>query len=255
MLSNLPLFAGQESLILACHIAGVYDVNRSETLVHDDFSVVQQWAESVQRVGLKGILFHNSFSPETCERYGSDHLVFVKVDYNSSLNPNAFRYTVYRDFIKKYGVFIENLFVTDVTDVVLLQNPFVQSLFTEHPHALFCGDEPKPLRNDWMLEHATHLRSKIADYAAYEAEFATATLLNCGIIGGSIQVMTLFMEQLASIHEHHNTDNRTAYTGDMGAFNYLVRTKYNDQLIHGAPVNTVFKGYEENRKDCWFRHK
>jgi hypothetical protein len=63
------------------------------------------------------------------------------------------------------------------------------------------------------------------------------------------------MEQLASIHEQHNLDNKTAYTGDMGAFNYLVRTKYNDQLIHGAPVNTVFKGYEENRKDCWFRHK
>jgi hypothetical protein len=246
---------GKECLVLACYISGVYDVNRSEILNSDDFSIVQQWAESVQRAGLKGILFHNSFSPATCERYSSDHLVFVQVDYTSPLNPNAFRYLVYNDFIKKHGVSIENLFVTDVTDVVLLQNPFVQPLFTENPHALFCGDEPKPLRNDWMLEHANHLRSKIADYAAYEAEFATATLLNCGIIGGSIEVMSSFMEQLASIHEQHNLDNKTAYTGDMGAFNYLVRTKYNDQLIHGAPVNTVFKGYEENRKDCWFRHK
>jgi hypothetical protein len=41
----------------------------------------------------------------------------------------------------------------------------------------------------------------------------------------------------------------------MGAFNYLVRTQFNHQLLHGAPVNTVFKMYETERNDCWFRHK
>jgi len=41
----------------------------------------------------------------------------------------------------------------------------------------------------------------------------------------------------------------------MGAFNYLVRTQYNSNLIHGKPVNTVFKGFEVERTDCWFRHK
>jgi hypothetical protein len=41
----------------------------------------------------------------------------------------------------------------------------------------------------------------------------------------------------------------------MGAFNYLARTKFNDRLRHGFPVNTVFKAYEEARSDCWFRHK
>jgi hypothetical protein len=41
----------------------------------------------------------------------------------------------------------------------------------------------------------------------------------------------------------------------MGAFNYLMRIKFNEQVIHGAPVNTVFKSYENEREDCWFRHK
>jgi len=41
----------------------------------------------------------------------------------------------------------------------------------------------------------------------------------------------------------------------MGAFNYLTRTQFNEQIIHGTPVNTVFKGYENERTDCWFRHK
>ena len=64
-----------------------------------------------------------------------------------------------------------------------------------------------------------------------------------------------FLQQLCAIHQHANYNNKTAYTGDMGAFNYLARTVFNQQLIHGAPVNTVFKGYEIDRNDCWFRHK
>jgi hypothetical protein len=52
-----------------------------------------------------------------------------------------------------------------------------------------------------------------------------------------------------------NRDNKTEYTGDMGVFNYVARTQYNSQLIYGAPVNTVFKNYETERSDCWFRHK
>jgi hypothetical protein len=67
--------------------------------------------------------------------------------------------------------------------------------------------------------------------------------------------MQHFIEQLAAIHEQYNLNNTTAYTGDMGAFNYLVRTSFNNNLMHGYPVNTIFKAYELDRQDCWFRHK
>jgi hypothetical protein len=106
-----------------------------------------------------------------------------------------------------------------------------------------------------MIAHSEHLRKNIADYAAYESKFANETLLNCGIIGGAASLFFDFLKQLCAIHQHANRENKTAYTGDMGVFNYLVRTQFNDQLIHGAPVNTVFKLYEDERKDCWFRHK
>lgn len=106
-----------------------------------------------------------------------------------------------------------------------------------------------------MKFHAKHLRSKITDYAEYENTFQKETLLNCGIIGGHTPVMQDFIEKLCDIHQQYNYDNTTAYTGDMGAFNYLARTQFNNQLQHGAPVNTVFKRYENDRTDCWFRHK
>jgi hypothetical protein len=194
-------------------------------------------------------------SEETCTTNQNNNVKFVKVAHNPMYNPNIYRYFIYRNYLKTTDKKIENLFVTDVSDVVIVQNPFVQPLFIENQNSLFCGDEEKLLDNDWMQAHSTHLRNKIEDYLEYEIQFKKAQLLNCGIIGGNIKIMQPFLEKLCTIHEQYNADNKTSYTGDMGAFNYLARTQFNNQLVFGAPVNTIFKNYETNRSDCWFRHK
>ena len=242
-------------LVLACHITGIYDVNRSTTLPGDSYELVQAWAESVASAKLQGVLFHNNFSEETCARYANEYISFVRIDYNPIYNPNVFRYLVYRDYLVKCTEPIKGVFVTDVSDVTLGQNPFAHPFYIENPSSLFCGDEPKPLLNDWMIAHGEHLRSQIPDYVEYEERFASETLLNCGVFGGHYPLFMDFLQQLCEIHETYNHSNLTAYTGDMGAFNYLARTRFNENLRHGFPVNTEFKAYENERIDCWFRHK
>jgi hypothetical protein len=249
-----PAHTGRQ-VVMACHITGHYDVNRSQTLPGDDFSLVQDWADSIAALGIEGILFHNNLSERTCQTYANTYLTFIRISHDPRFNPNVYRYLLYRGYLRTHAQEIESLFVTDVSDVVVVNNPFVQPLFRANPGTVFCGDEPICLDNDWMRAHATHLRQNIGDYAHYEAAFAAAPLLNCGIIGGDIQVMQELMEALAHLHETYNHNNQTAYTGDMGAFNYLLRTRFADRLLHGPPVNTVFKGYEVDREDCWFRHK
>jgi hypothetical protein len=243
-----------KDLIIASHITGVYDVNRNEVLANDDFSIVSKWAKSISDLNLQGIIFHNNFSQETCDAHQNNTIRFVKIDYDSSYNPNVYRYYLYNEFLKLYSHQINNVFFTDVSDVVVLKNPFVQKLFLEHPNAIFCGDEPEILDNEWMQNHSQHLRTKIPGYASYEEKFKNNSLLNCGIIGGNSAVMKSFINNLWSIHTSFNNDNRSKFTGDMGAFNYLVRTKYNNQLIHGNPVNTEFKKYIADAI-CWFQHK
>lgn len=255
MSENYPKLSPNSNLILACHITGVYDVNRSTTLQNDNFELVRTWAESVTASKLNGVLFHNGFSEETCQTYENEHLTFVKITYNPQFNPNVYRYLVYLDFLEKQANPPANIFVTDVSDVTLVNNPFTDPLFIATTNTLFCGDEPTVLANEWMLAHASSLRSQIDDYADYEARFAGDTLLNCGIIGGAYPLFLAFLQELCAIHRRYNSENKTAYTGDMGAFNYLVRTKFNELLHHGFPVNTGFKAYEESRNDCWFRHK
>ncbi len=244
-----------EPVIMACHFTGIYDVNRNTTLHADDYNIVKAWADSITTLQLKGILFHNNFSEATCKIYQSDYIQFIKVHHDASFSPNVYRYFIYHQFLQQQAHNISGFFVTDVADVVAVKNPFKDSLFVNNPATIFCGDEPKIVDDEWMKAHATHLRNNIADYAAYEETFKNSTLLNCGIIGGHTAVMQGFVEKLMLIHLKHNRHNPTAYTGDMGAFNYLIRTQYNQQLYHGQPVNTAFKGYETERSDCWFRHK
>jgi hypothetical protein len=251
----MPILKIDKNLILACQISGIYDVNRNETLADDDYSLIKDWCESIINLDLQGIIFHNNYSETFCEAFSNNNIEFIKVEYDPNFNPNIYRYSIYEQFLKSHFKQIKNVFVTDVSDVVVIKNPFEQPPYKANPNFIFCGDEPKKLENEWMKSHSQHLRNKIEDYAEYEEKYKDETLLNCGIIGGNINVMSAFIEQLSTLHQNYNFDNKTAYTGDMGAFNYLIRTKFNDKFLHGFPINTEFKAYQNEREDCWFRHK
>jgi hypothetical protein len=248
-------FKPSTDVIMACHITGVYDINRNTTLENDNYELVRDWAESVAKQHVQGIIFHNNFTLDTCEKFKNEYISFIKINYNNQFNPNVYRYFVYYDFLQQHVQFFKSIFITDITDVALVNNPFIDSYFIENSAAIFCGDEPKTLNNDWMRDHSAHLRNNISDYVEYESKFGSETLLNCGIIGSKAPIIFDFIKKLCAIHEYANSANQTAFTGDMGAFNYLARTQFNSHLRHGAPINTVFKMYEDERQDCWFRHK
>lgn len=243
------------NIICASLLTGAYDVNRNETLNADDFEAIRVWYNSVGALRLSAVIFHNNFSAATEKQYTTDQIRFVRVDFDTTYNANIYRYFVYNDFFALHANEISNVFVTDITDVAVLQNPFETELFTQQKNALFCGDEPKKLDNEWMREHCTHLRNNISDFAAFEYTHRENALLNCGIIGGSLTIMRQLMAEITAIHRAYAPTNTTAYTLDMGAFNYVARTVFRQNLVHGSPVNTVFKGYETARQDVWFRHK
>lgn len=253
--SKIFQFSSSNNLILACHISGVYDVNRNITLEDDSYELVSRWVNSVSKAKIQGIIFHNNFSLKTISKYTNEYVSFIKIDYNPQFNPNTFRYFVYRDFLKQHANLIKSVFVTDVSDVTVVKNPFIDPYFMDNTTSIFCGDESKILENDWMYAHSTHLRNQIDNFSDYEKNFRNEILLNCGIIGGGFTIFYEFIQKLCSIHQQFNSDNPSAYTGDMGAFNYLARTQYNENLKFGVPVNTIFKMYEGDRQDCWFRHK
>lgn len=252
-ISNQPSIKNQ--LILGCHITGVFDVNRRETLPPDEYPLIEKWATSIKKNNLKGILFHNNFSEASIKQHTSTNLEFVAIIYNEQFTPNVFRYFAYLEYVKKNQESIDSFFVTDVSDVEVINNPFITTLFAENPKSIFCGDEDKNLDDEWMHDHNTHFRDSVPGFEHFETNFKDSILLNCGIIGGKTDIMINFLEALCEFHHVYNNNNRTQYTGDMGGFNFICRTKFNLNLIHGAPVNTMFKKYENENFNCWFRHK
>ena len=82
------------NLVMACHFTGIYDVNRSQTLNDDDYSLVKAWADSLAALRMNGILFHNNFSEATCAAHQNDFIQFIRVAYNFDYSPNLYRYFV-----------------------------------------------------------------------------------------------------------------------------------------------------------------
>lgn len=244
-----------KNVICASVFTGVYDVNRREMLLQDDFSIIEKWYNSILDIGLSGFVFHNGFSEHTIAKYQSESIQFIKVGFDGQLNANVFRYLVYEDFLKRYRHSIEHIFFTDIGDVELIKNPFEDAFFLQNSDAIFCGDEVDVLDNPWMREHCTHLRNLIPGFSDFEEKNKSQTLLNCGIIGGKASLLFSLMQKLSGMHQTITISNKTPYTLDMGAFNFIVRTQFPDKIIHGFPVNTRFKFYETERMDCWFRHK
>lgn len=249
------MFKVSGNLICASLFTGVFDVNRSEMLPEDDFQLIEKWCSSIQKLGLQGIVFHNTFSEKTISERENEHIHFIRVDFQTKLNANVYRYLVYLDFLKKFGHQIQNIFFTDIADVEVVKNPFTDLLFTQNPNSLFCGDEEELLDNPWMKDHCKHLRNLIPEFSDFEEINKAEVLLNCGVIGGQTTVMLSILEVLSLIHSTITISNETPFTLDMGAFNFVARTKFGDRLKHGFPVNTRFKSYESQRTDCWFRHK
>ena len=251
----MPADNNYNGLVLCCHIAAIFDVNRQTILPANDFSALEPWVNAVVARGVNAIIFHNHFTAATIARHAHPLVKFKRVPYNDTYNPNVFRYFAYRHYLQKYGHNVSAVFMTDATDVVMQRNPFTDPFFLKQPNILFCGDEPKPLHNDWMREHGEYFRKQSDAYARFEETFKNEPLLNCGIIGGQTALIATLLEALCTFHRQYNQHNPTAFTGDMGAFNFTARTLFNNALVHGEPVNTVFKQYENTRTDCWFQHK
>lgn len=76
-----------KTLILACHITGVYDVNRNNILSNNDYLLVQDWANSIINLDLNGVIFHNNFSVATCQKFTNKNITFIKIAHKKQYNP------------------------------------------------------------------------------------------------------------------------------------------------------------------------
>lgn len=190
----------------------------------------------------------------SCKKTDCDLVVLVDTDkkrelttpyqrilVESVVNPYFQRWLSQFQYLRDHPE-IDNVFCVDATDVTILKNPF---LYTE-PGKIYCGDEPSLLANTWMLNHG-----KDEPIRLFLLRHRTMPLLNSGVIGGSREDVMRICRDIAMLY----FDNGRKFPNEMGSFNYILRTKYNDRLVYGRNVTTVFKTFDTQNDESWICHK
>ena len=235
-------FREKEDIILTCFFTKVKDTQRATSLLVD-VSLLSPLIDSKQRQRL--IILTDSFSDSD-----DNNVQYIKVE--TSLNNVYFqRWVNYYQYIRQNKDKINRIFIVDATDVEMLNNPFPNMISGK----LYVGDEAERTGCEWLTRHHPH--ELIQDFIKQNEN---KVLLNAGLLGGDVDDVISFINKFLSFYfqaesDHHfNNIKPDCGTTDMGLFNYIARTHFEDILIHGTQVNTVFKSDKVNNVS-WFKHK
>lgn len=195
-------------------------------------------ATSCRKHGVKFKIFHD------CLPIDTDEFPWVKGPRDQA--PNVYRWEIYRDYLEKNPA--PFVFMVDSTDVEVLRNPFISM----NPGRLYSGDEQEKTDNIWMRRNQQPHLASLRDYRSFISHHHNSPLLNCGIVGGSQDLVMEYLGHRVEIHREH-TRGVLAST-DMAVHNYIARKYFKGRISHGIKVNTRFKQYEYNTVS-FFKHK
>jgi hypothetical protein len=215
-------------------------------------TILDQWYRSGERLckkynNIQMVVLYDQLSEDVMNKCNSNYIKFIKVDDCALSDPYIYRWVVYRQFLEKNAKSIENIFFTDLPDVVIKQNPFLHV----NKDTLYLGDQPEPWWRKWLKTRTMYYAQRIEDMTQIYNKWRHLDVLNAGILGGHIELVISFVNKMAEyIEKTADIESGT----DMILFNYIAR-KYFNNIKHGEPVNSVFWKYQASRDDVWFIHK
>jgi hypothetical protein len=166
------------------------------------------------------------------------------------INPYSQRWISYYEYLVANRHKIDKVFCVDATDVEMLKDPFPHM----EPGKLYTGDEPGQIGCEWMTRH-----HKSPVLQAFFKSYGKKQIVNAGLLGGDVDTVIEFCKAMMDFYFEAESDSfhkkqPNAGMTDMGAFNYIVYTRFADRMQHGEMVNTRFKANERNNIS-WFKHK
>lgn len=230
--------------IVSTYLTSAVDAQRGETKTSNDESYIQKWYDSLVHLNLNGVLLHDGLSQEFQSKF--PRITFKQVDpVPQGMQLYDYRWLLYYEFVLNNPC--EAVFFTDVSDVKVVRDPFYE--FEEGE--LYCGDETEKFSECVWIRNALG-NPAFANLSGFDELLSSDNVvLNCGIFGGSYAPVIQFLEYIVRLIEYLRFRPQDK-TVDMPLFNYVAYRYF--YPIHGFPVNSVFKAYEE-RNDVWFIHK
>jgi hypothetical protein len=210
----------------------------------DQFEKIQKWYESVVRLGMHAVIFHDGLSNEFTERYANENVQFMPYSLQSGRSLNDERFYCYLDFLKTHPE-VEHVFMTDLFDVDFLRNPF--DLVDEGKYDFYAQEGMGGLPNG-KKKYAADQMKQVYGKILYPDRVS----LNAGIIGGH---RSKVLAQLELMTKDLSGDQK-GYNTHTGVFNRRIHDVCSDpeRIFYGFPLHSEFKKYEEDR-GFYIRHK
>lgn len=236
-----------DNYIFTSYFTGKLDPQRKKQWKTDDASKFEKWYKSIDTLNLNAIIFHDSLSKEFVEKNKKHNLKFVRCNNDYAWSTNDFRFAIYNHYLKSHPE-IKKVFMTDMTDVVVKQNPFEWIKEGLVYAGLDCV--PGVISKSWWAR--TKKYGLVYEYVDFWKKLNKHPVLNAGIIGGYREDMLFFLEKMV---EEFESVNRPEENNNMAVFNYVLYKYFPNKIVTGEPVCSKFGKKEHKRKDVWFIHK
>jgi hypothetical protein len=231
--------------IITTYFTSEKDPQRPHMWANDDFSIIKNFYDSVVKHNLNCIILIDNSSDEFIKKYQTDKITFVRCD-SIGLNVVDVRWGLYKKLLINRPDILRAFFV-DVSDVVILKNAFN---FIES-EKIYCGDEEIiNSDNKWMVHRYALINHP--EINTLNSNYINKKVLNAGILGGSRDYLLDITDKISEILDYSKIKTTTV---DMCVFNHVIYTNYENNVVHGKPVNTIFRTNDVNNNVAWFKHK
>ena len=218
------------------------------TVSSNQISYIKPWYDSVKKLSLHGVVFHDDLTDDFVEEYSTDLISFEKVgDFEYS--NNDFRFFCFSKYLEFASSF-DYVFHADASDVTIVKDP--STLIKDHPDITYfaCKDSIKLNQFNYMWAHDKY---NFEDRVKFLLNYNTWDLINMGVIGGKYEDMKSFYRRFCEVRKAMGDPD---FNSDMWLCQYLLRSQFQDKkFIMGEPVCSEFKKFQNERKDVYFIHK
>lgn len=218
------------------------------TVASNEISYIRPWYESMKKLKINGVVFHDALTDDFVDLYSTDLISFEKVgDFEYS--NNDFRFFCFDKYLQSNTSF-DCVFHADASDVTIVKDP--ATLIKDNPDVDYfaCKDSIKLFQFNYMWAHEKY---NFDDRVQFLLNYNTWDLINMGVVGGRYDDMKNFYRRFCEVRQAMGDPE---FNSDMWLCQYLLRSQFqNKNFIMGDPVCSEFKKFQNDRKDVYFIHK
>jgi hypothetical protein len=208
---------------------------------------ISGWVESIIKLKLNGIIFHDNLSDHFIQTYTNEYIQFIPYKVKTMLCLNDERFICWYEHLKENQY--DKVFVTDLFDVTFNKNPF--DLITDEfdIYAGIVDNERKVCDSPIWSIPMQRIYGKL--------HYSDKPLINAGVIGGNQSNMLKLFEAMVNDFNTYNNVHGSTYIweGDIPVFNKNLYDLFDkNKLLLGHPVTSEFKKYQE-KGDFFIKHK